>query len=446
MSNTDGFNIWLPMTSPLLTDQFPPVVVERGEGVYIWDDAGNRYLDFQGGLWNVNVGYSRIEVIEAMQEQLQKIAYYSSFANFTNGPSIALSRKLLQLLAPENMHRVLFTSGGSDSNETAMKLSRQYWKLMGQPERTKFISLKGAYHGLHFGTMSLTGGIWGRAYEPLLPGCYQIDSPSIYRNPWTDDPEELGSIIAGILDRQIQTLGPDTVAALFAEPVQGAGSGCVVPPDNMWPLLREVCDKHGVLLVADEVITGFGRTGKLFGVRNWGVKPDIMCFAKGINSAYVPLGATVVNERVAAAWDNAADNPMGFIMHGYTYSGHALACASALAAIKIVEDEDLPGNAATVGSYFQERLHELDKYPSVGEIRGRGLMQAIDLVVDKKTREPVSPKSGFAAQIAKICKREGFIIRGLSNLLIFSPPLTIDKQHVDDLMPILDMAFSEVHG
>ena len=348
---------------------------------------------------------------------------------------------MMEMLAPENMVRVLFSSGGSDAVEGALKISRQYWKLMGKAEKTKFFSLKHAYHGVHFGGMSVSGGIpWRRAYEPLLPGCFQIDSPFLYRNAYTEDAEELGAICAANLAREIEHQGPDTVAAFIAEPIQGAG-GVIVPPANFWPLIREVCDKYDVLLIADEVITGFGRTGSMFGSRYWGVKPDIMCFAKGINSGYIPLGATVINQRVVDAWEK--DDPLAPLMHGYTYSGHPLACAAAMANLNIVESEDLPGNAGTVGAYFLERLGELTQFPTVGDVRGVGLMIAVELVKDKITKEPFAPHDPYIMEIQKICRNEGAFIRIQGNKLILSPPLIFTKNHVDQAIEIMLIAFEQ---
>ena len=435
--------IFHPMTAPSMTRANPPLVVARGEGVYVYDVAGKKYLDSQGGLWCVNVGHGRHEVNRAISEQLEKIAYYSGFADSTNERAIELSHRLMEFLAPENMRNVFFSSGGSDANETAIKLSRQYWKLSGQPERTKFIALRHAYHGVHMGAVSLTGiDANRRPYEPLLPGVFHIDSPWLYRNPWTEDPEELGEIVAGQLDREIQHQGADTVAAFIAEPVQGAG-GVIVPPANFWPLVREVCDKHDVLLISDEVVTGFGRSGSMFGARGWGVKPDIMSLAKGISSGYVPLGATVVNERIADAWDT--DGPEGMIMHGYTYSGHPVACAAALANLDIVEKEDLPANAKAVGAYCLEELQPfVERYPSVGEVRGKGLMMAIDLVTDKKTRQSIDPASGFSKRLADVAEREGVIVRAVGPKIIISPPLVFSREHVDELVAALHVAFGEV--
>lgn len=432
-----------PMTAPALSAQIEPLVISRGDGVYVYDNKGKRYLDSQGGLWCVNVGHNRKEMNEAIRAQLDKIAYYTSFVDFTNEPAMDLSRKLIEMLQPEKMSKVMFSSGGSDANETALKLARQYWRLQGQPERTKFISLKNGYHGTHFGTASVTGTeVHQFVYEPLLAGCIRIDSPWLYRNPWTTSPDELGKIVAGILDREIRHHGPHTIAAFIAEPIQGAG-GVIVPPANFWPLVRDVCDRYGVLLIADEVVTGFGRSGNLFGSRGWGVAADIMTFAKGLTSGYIPLGATVLNERIASAWNDLS--PQSFIMHGYTYSGHPVACAAGLAALDIVERENLPENASSVGQYCLEQLQSLtEHYPSVGEVRGKGLMIAIDLVSNKKSRESIDPFNPLPRQLALSAQKAGVIIRNVGPKIIISPPLIFQRSHVDELVGALHSAFDEV--
>jgi len=374
-------------------------------------------------------------------EQMDKLAYYSAFNGTTNPTAIELSHKLIGMLQPENMKRVFFSLGGSDANETAMRIARQYWKMQGQADRYKFISLKKGYHGTHFGAASINGNTaFRRNYEPLLPGCYHVETPFLYHNSFTDDPLRLGEICAEMLDKEIQFQGPDTVAAFIAEPVQGAG-GVIVPPSNYWPLIREVCDKHGVLLVSDEVVTGFGRTGSMFGARGWGVQPDIMNLAKGITSGYIPLGATVVNERIDNAFKNNSDG-FGAIMHGYTYSGHPVACAAAIATLDIVVNEDLPANAEKEGAYLNERLSSfIDKYDIVGDVRGKGLMSGIELVRDQKTKEPLEDERG--ARIAEIAKAEGVKIRVNRNMIILSPPLVIQRTEIDKILNALDIAFAE---
>ena len=349
----------------------------------------------------------------------------------------------MQMTQPENMKRVFYSSGGSDAMETAMKLARQYWKVLGQKDRFKFISLKDGYHGTHFGAASVTGGDrFRKGCEPALPGCYHIESPWMYRNIFTeDDPVLLGQKCAEMLDRTITHLGPATVAAFIAEPVLGAG-GVIVPPENFFPLCREICDKHGVLFIADEVICGFGRTGAMFGTRGWGVAPDIMTAAKGITSGYIPLGATLFNERIDEAFANNKDGD-GYIAHGYTYSGHPLGCAAALAALDIVEKENLPANAGKQGEYMLNRLKPfVEKYEAVGNVRGKGLMIALELVSDKKTKTPCSKP--YISAIYKATLKHGAIVRTSGNKIILSPPLIIQKEEIDVIVDALEGAFETV--
>jgi len=435
---------WHPNAHPRQSEEQPPRIIVRGEGYYITDIDGARVVDGVGGLWNVNAGYGRTEIIDAITTQLHELAYYSNFKGTANPPSIELSKRLVEMLRPEDMARVYFSSGGSDAVETALKIARHYWKLIGQRDRYKFISLKNGYHGTHFGGASVNGATtFRRAYEPLLPGCSHIDAPWTYRNPYTEDPEALGSKIAELLDREIQFQGPDTVAAFIAEPIQGAG-GVIVPPPNFWPLVRQVCDKHGVLLIADEIITGFGRTGEMFGCRLWGVKPDLMCLAKGITSGYFPMGATMINQRISDAFssDNSA---FGRVSHAYTYSGHPVGCAAALATLDLVEAEDHAGNSRKRGERLMAGLRPFaDRFPNVGEVRGRGLMVALDIVADKKTREPVGRGSDLLDKIADAAFKNGAIVRPAGGNIIVSPPLVIDDAGIDQLVYALDAALTAV--
>jgi putrescine---pyruvate transaminase len=429
-----------PMTDPKAHQAAAPLVIERGDGVHVWDIDGKRYLDTVASLWNVNVGHNRREVIGAITAQLDKLAYYSTFVNTSNPPAIELSARLAALFAPEKMCRVLFSSGGSDAVETALKLARQYWKLQREADRTKFLSLKWGYHGVHFGGASVNGNpAFRQAYEPLLPGCFQVESPYTYRNPWNEsDPAKLAALCLADLERAIQYQGPQTIAAFIAEPVQGAG-GVIVPHETYWPGLRRLLDRHGILLISDEIVTGFGRIGAMCGARAWGVAPDIMALAKGINSGYVPLGATLVNERVAAAFDQPG--VPAALMHGYTYSGHALACAAANANLAIVEREDLPARALEVGGYLGERLAELMRYRRVGEVRGKGLMQAVELVTDRSSREMLAAPAPYVQALVAAARREGAIIRVQGNRLILSPPLVFTRADVDETLRILHRAF-----
>jgi putrescine aminotransferase len=435
-------HIMHPMQDPKALRDNPPVIIESGEGVYITDVDGRRFIDCQGGLWCVNAGYGRKEIVEAVSKQMEKLAYYSLFPGSSNAPSIELSQKLIEITAEEGMAKVSFGLGGSDAVESALKIARQYWKLEGEGEKYKFISLFNGYHGLNFGGMSACGGVaWRSSYEPLMPGFIQVEGPHLYRNPFTNDPEELAEICAQIMERQIEIQGAHTVAAIIAEPIQGAG-GVIVPPASYWPRLRQIADKYNVLLIADEVITGLGRSGALFGSRGWGVKPDIMCLAKGISSGYVPLSATLVNQRVASAWEKDAGFTSVY-MHGYTYSGHPVSCAAGLAAIDLVLNENLTENAAVVGDYFMTKLLELkDKHRAIGDVRGKGLMIAVELVKDRATKEPFGPEDAFPPAISEYCVSNGVMIRTIVNKLIISPPLTFTTEHVDEVVRVLDAAFT----
>jgi putrescine aminotransferase len=438
--------IWHPMAHPRAMEKAPPTIIARGEGVFVYDIDGKKLVDGMGGLWNVNLGYGRPEIKRAIMDQLDELPFYSAFRGTTHPRAIELSRRLIEMTSIEGMSRVTFGSGGSDATETALKIARQYWKLAGQPQKYKFISLRQGYHGTHFGGASLSGNSAHRSsYEPMLQGCYQVDVPWLYRNPYTEDSVRLGEICADLLEREIKSQDPGTVAAFIAEPVLGVG-GVIVPPTNYWPLVRQVCDRNNVLLIADEVITGFGRSGSLFGVRGWGVNPDIMCLAKGITSGYVPLGATLVNERIAKAYVGD-ETGSGALMHGYTYSGHPVACAAALVCTELALKEDLAGNAARQGAYLMSRLEGLEKrFKLVGNVRGKGLMACVETVADKKTRASFARGSEPTGKIAAAAYRRGAVVRNSGSNIIISPPLVIGQQEIDLIADALEGALAEVEA
>ncbi len=432
-----------PMASPAAMRKNRPDIIARGEGCWVWDVDGHKMLDGVAGLWSSNLGHSNKAVRDAIVAQLDELPFYNTFRGTTHPRAIELSTRIVETMAPDGVAAVMFGNGGSDAVEAALKMARQYWKLKGQPERTKFISLKNGYHGVHYGGMSVNGlGNIRRAYEPLLPGCFHVDSPWPYRNAYTQDEEELGRICAGLLEREILFQGADTVAAFIAEPIQGSG-GVIVPPANFWPLVREVCDRHGVLLIADEVVTGFGRAGTLFGTRLWGVKADIWCLAKGISSGYVPLGATALSTKVAEPF--LAEGGQNTIGHGYTYSGHPVAAAAALATLDELERLDVVGNAARVGAYFQQRLKALEPQCSfIGEVRGRGLMACLEMVADKATRATLPRSSDLPQRVAREAYRRGAMVRISGANMILSPPLVISREEVDQLVDILAASFAAV--
>lgn len=441
-----GQFLWHPMAHPAAMKKNPPDIVARGEGCWIWDVDGHRMLDGVGGLWSSNLGHSAKPVRDAIVAQLDELPFYNVFRGTTHPRAIELSTRLVKLMEPESVSAVLFSNGGSDAVEGALKIARQYHKLRGQADRFKFISLRQGYHGVHFGGMSVNGNTnFRRVYEPLLPGCFHIDTPWLYRNPYTEDPVALGEICAELLEREIIFQGPDTVAAFIAEPVQGAG-GVIVPPANYWPAVRKICDKYGVLLIADEVVTGFGRTGHLFGTRLWGVNADLWCLAKGISSGYVPLGATAISSKVAEVFDGDSTGQAA-VSHGYTYSAHPVAAAAALATLDQIAALDVPGNAGRVGAVMQERLRKLEQTCSfVGNVRGVGLMLGIEMVQDKALRTPMPRSSDIPARVAREAYERGLMVRISGPNLILSPPLVISLEEIDHLCSVLEAAFASVEA
>jgi putrescine---pyruvate transaminase len=439
-------SLWHPMAHPKAMQDAPPDIIARGEGSWIWDIDGHRMVDGVGGLWSANLGFGRTEIRDAIVEQLDELAFYNIFRGTTHPRAIELAERVVKLMQPDGVAAVFFSNGGSDAVESALKLARQYWKVRGQADRTKFISLRQGYHGVHFGGMSVNGNTnFRRAYEPLLPGCFHVDTPWVYRNPYTSDPEQLAHICAELLEREIVFQGPDTVAAFIAEPVQGAG-GVIVPPASYWPLVRNICDKYGVLLIADEVVTGFGRTGQLFGTRLWDVKADLWCLAKGISSGYVPLGATAISAKVAEAFQGS-DPGMGAVTHGYTYSAHPVAAAAALATLDILEREDILGNVRKQGAHLMERMSALGRQSRlIGDVRGVGLMVCLEMVSDKATKAAFGRGAKEVAMVAREAYKLGAMVRTSGPNVILSPALTIEREQVDLLCDALEAAFAKVEG
>jgi adenosylmethionine-8-amino-7-oxononanoate aminotransferase len=430
-------HLWHPMAHPAEMRAHPPKIFVQAENTEIVDVDGHRVLDAVGGLWNVNLGYSCDPIKQAIADQLNQLPYYSAFRGVTTGPLIELSYELLDWFAPEGMVRSFFTSGGSDSVETCLRLARQYHKVRGERDRTKFIALKKGYHGTHFGGASVNGNAnFRRNYEPLLPGVHHIPAPWTYRNPFnTDDPAEVAAACARLLEDEIAFQGADTIAAFIMEPVLGAG-GVIVPHESFMPAVREICDRHGVLLIADEVITAFGRTGAWTGSRLWGVKPDLMSTAKAITNSYFPFGAVMINEKVAEAFESNTD-AFGNIGHGYTYSGHPVGCAAALATLEVTKKLNVARNAKERGAELQAGLKELQvKYPVVGDTRGVGLMAALELVADRASKQPAD--KDIMGRVYETAYEAGVIVRTSGNNIILSPPLVITADDVSRMLSALD--------
>ena len=436
-------HLWHPMAHPADSQAHPPTIVTRGEGVFITDIDGHRVVDGVGGLWNVNLGFSCEPIKQAISDQLDRLPYYSIFRGTTNDAAVELSYELAQFFEPDGLQRAFYTSGGGDSVETALRLARQYHKIRGDAGRVKFISLKKGYHGTHMGGASVNGDAKFRTqYEPLLPGCYHIPAPYTYRNPFDEtDPARLAQLCAAALVDEIAFQGPDTIAAFIMEPVLGAG-GVIPPHESFMPMMRDICNKHGILLIADEVITAFGRTGSWSGSRHWGVKPDFACTAKAITNGYFPFGAVMMSEKIAQLFEHD-ETGKATIGHGYTYSGHPVGAAAALACLAETKRLDVPLNAAKRGTQMYEGCLRLqEKYELIGDVRGgHGLMTALELVSDRKTKTPPAKPVPLALQAAAY--ENGAMVRVSGPNVILSPALVISESEVETILSALDKGLAE---
>jgi putrescine---pyruvate transaminase len=424
------------------TDHAKPFVVVRGEGAEIVDANGKRYFDALSGLWNVHVGHGRAELAEVASEQMGTLAFNNNYVGFVNVPSTRLAEKLSELAYP-NLNAVYFTTSGAESNESAFKTARFFWKLQGKPDKVKIISRRWGYHGVTMAAASATGlPAYHKMFAPLVPNFIQTVGPYRFRcelegeegpRPCTSP---AAHDYAAELEQTLLEQGPETVAAILGEPIQGAG-GVIVPPQDYWPKLRQIADRHNVLLIADEVITGFGRTGKWFALEHWGVQPDIMSFAKGITSAYLPLGGIMISRQIQDAINHAPSDLK--YMHAATYSGHAVCCAVGLANLAIIEREGLVERASTIGGWFQQRLRDaLEGLPIVGQVRGIGMMAAVELI------DPAASGSAYydnavavTGRVVQRCLEKGQLPRRLNNTICMAPPLISTEQQLSTLIEVL---------
>lgn len=402
-----------------------------GRGAIIKDSAGREYIDGLSGLWNVNVGHGRSELGEAAKEQMSTLAFHSAYAGGTNEPAITLAERLSGLVYP-SINTFFFTSGGAEASETSFKTARFYWKALGKPDKIKVISRRRAYHGLTLAAMSATGlqAFWPM-FEPRTPGFLHIDAPDPYRFVTNDPSISAGVAAANQLEEAILREGADTVGAFIAEPVQGAG-GVIVPPPDYFARIREICTTHDVLLIADEVITGFGRTGRWFGLEHYGIEPDIMQFAKGITSGYVPLGGIGVSDTVRDVINGVP--PGKRWMHAFTYSGHPTCCAVALANIDILERERLAERAATAGDRLLRGLRTLESLDGVGNVRGQGLMAAVEIVRDKTTKQQFPPEAGLTQKLTEAMLDRGLYTRVVMDCICLAPPLVTTDAEIDRIV------------
>jgi L-2,4-diaminobutyrate transaminase len=423
-----------------------PTIVETGKGIRIQDATGKEFIDGFAGLYCMNIGYGRTEVAEAISRQAYRLAYYHTYAAHTTDELAILSDRLVRM-APGRMSKVFYGLSGSDANETNAKLVWYYNNLRGKPKKKKIISRMRGYHGCSVVAGSLTGMSFYHDHMDLpVSGIIHTGAPHHYWGAEAGETElAFSARRAAELDELIQREGPDTVAAFIAEPVLGTG-GITPPPEGYWAAIQEVLRKHDVLLIADEVITGFGRTGSLFGCHHYGIEPDLITIAKGLTSAYFPLSGSIVSEKIYEVMEAGAAK-VGAFSHGYTYSGHPIGAAAANAVLDIVETENLPGNARVVGAHFQKRLAAaFAQLPIVGEVRGVGLMGAVEFVADRerKTRFDAGLKVG--ARISKAARDRGLIARAMphGDILGFAPPLVTTQEEVDEIVGIAEAAVREV--
>lgn len=420
-----------PFTDPKYFDDKAPLVVTRAEGSHVWDSDGRKILDGMAGLWCVNVGYGRKELIEASDRQMRELAYYNVFFQSATPPQIELSRTLAEI-TPADLNHFFFTNSGSEANDTIVRMVRHYWEVEGKPEKQVFIGRTLGYHGSTVAATSL-GGMQNMhdMGQSLLPGFEHIMHPHWYLNGGELSPEEFGLKAAAALEDKILEIGADKVAAFIGEPIQGAG-GVIDPPATYWPEIQRICRKYDILLVADEVICGFGRIGHWFGSEAYGIEPDLMPMAKGLSSGYLPIAAVAYNKRVHGTMQKG-----GLFSHGYTYSGHPVACAVALANIKLIKEEGLIEKVKTdTGPYFRKRLATLEDHPLVGEVRGAGLLAGIQLVKDKGSKELFPVEEQIAVKCRDYCLEGGLIMRAVGQSMVASPPLIISHDEIDTMVDI----------
>tara|TARA_R110002124_G_scaffold74589_2_gene200158 strand:- start:1590 stop:2981 length:1392 start_codon:yes stop_codon:yes gene_type:complete len=413
-------------------------VIVRGEGVFLWDSDGNRIMDGMAGLWCVNVGHGRREIADAVHEQMLQLSFYNTFFKTTHPPVVALSEKLAEL-APAGFNRVFFAGSGSEANDTVLRMVRHHWAILGRPEKSHIIGRKNGYHGSTVAGASLGGMSGMHAQGGVLSGISHIRQPYWFDEGGDLDPDAFGLLCARALEEEIDRLGEDKVAAFIAEPLQGAG-GVIIPPRTYWPETNRICRERNILLVADEVICGFGRTGAWWGSETFGIEPDLMPIAKGLSSGYLPIGGVLVKDRVGDVITSGG----GEFYHGFTYSGHPAACAAALKNIEILQRERIVERVRDhIGPYLQARWKALGDHPLVGEARMVGLVGALELVPEKPSRKRFAD-AGLAGTICRDHSfKNGLVMRAVRDTMIISPPLTITEEEVDLLVALVEKTLDD---
>ena len=412
-----------------------PFILDKGKGIIITDQHGKEYVDAVAGLWCVNLGWGRREVIDAITQQLEKLSYYHNFTSISNEPAIRLADRILRL-APPNLSKVFFGNSGSDANDTNVKLVWYYNNILGRPEKKKILSRELAYHGVTIGAGSLTGlPMVHKHFDLPISNILHVEKPDHYWNAAPGQSEvEYAKDLAEKLDARIEAEGPDTVAAFIV----------VVPPEGYFAEIQQVLKRHDVLMLVDEVICGFGRLGEWFGCDVFGIEPDIMTVAKGLTNGYIPMSGSLVGDKV---WDvlESSSAEIGAFGHGFTYSAHPVAAAAGMAVLDVMEREGTVGHVAEVGAYFQNQLREkFLPHPLIGDVRGIGLMAAVEPVADKSAKKAFDPGLKLGPKLAKMCLEEGMIVRALfqSTAIGFSPPLIVTKQQIDDIIARFETALA----
>tara|TARA_B100000963_G_scaffold139593_1_gene121563 strand:- start:1731 stop:3089 length:1359 start_codon:yes stop_codon:yes gene_type:complete len=436
-------NLFHPVTNLKTHHQDSPLILDKGEGIYVYDIDGKKYIEGLAGLWCNSLGYGNEELVKAASDQMQKFSYGTLFASKTHEPAIELAEKLIKL-SPYNSGKVFFGNSGSDANDTQYKIFTYLNNAKGLKNKKNFLARKKAYHGITAISASMTGlPAQHKFFDLPFSGFHHTDTPHFYRESNENESEiEFTERLAKNLRNLITDVGSDSFAAMIAEPLIGAG-GVIIPPENYFPRIQEVLDEFDIALIDDEVITGFGRTGKCFGLESFSMKPDSITIAKAMSSGYIPISAVIIPDEIFEPLKEPS-NEVGIFGHGYTYSGHPVACAVSLKTLEIYEKEDTFNKVNQISPHFQKRLHDLMNYDFVGETRGIGLIGAIELVKNKETKESFDPYGATGKVFAKICQNNGLIIRAIGDVIAICPPLIINLDEIDKIFNILEHALEEL--
>lgn len=441
----DVAHVLHPYTNARKLEESGPLVIERGEGIHVFDDEGNAYIEAMAGLWSVAVGFSERRLAAAAQRQLEELPFYHSFSQKSNRPAVDLAERIVAL-ADNRMRKVFFTNSGSEANDTVVKLVWYYNNAMGRPDKKKIISREKAYHGITVASGSLTGLPWNhRSFDLPISGVLHVGCPHYYRHAAPDESEaDFAERLARELEETILREGPETVAAFIGEPLMGAG-GVIPPPSGYWEKVQAVCRKYDVLVIADEVICGLGRLGRTFGSDYYGIDPDVMVVSKQLTSSYQPLAAVLIGDDL---YQPIADETArrGTFGHGFTTTGHPVATAVALENLKIIEEENLIENAANMGEILQSKLRALGGHPLVGEVRGAGLIAGVELVADKDTKRPFDPAGTAGGYLFQCAHRHGLIIRNIGDTIAFCPPLIIGEEDIGRTVDRFEASLEETRG